>query len=276
MTRKHIASLAMAVLFTCTHGALPCNAQWFVTCVNCSDQLTQGLMHATNLEQLAEMVAIYEENVQQTIQQIELVANAVKQYENMVKNTIKLPAQMVNSVVGPFKDLADTVLGLQGMIGDVAAIGDLVEQIYGNPDFLKGVATAGRMSQPQKNSEYHAKVAEWSAQIETGCESVFKLTGEQLKRLTEDGDAFNDHVAELLSTPEGHMEAFEAANALAALSLDEARQLRAVITSSAQLTAEIQMKKERAEQFSAEMMQEFCRTDKLEGVSGKHANPDPF
>lgn len=245
-------------------------------CINCSNELTQSLMHALGLEELQQTIALYEEAVQQTVQQIEMVSNLVKQYENMVQNTVKLPAQLVNQVTGTFRELGGTVAQLQQQVGDVAALGEIVEQLYGNPDFLAGLATAGRGEQPQLNAQYYAKWQQWTETIEDGCESLFKISGQQLQDLIQDADAFDDHIAELLSTPEGQMEALEAANALASLQLDEARQLRALLLSSQQLMAEVQMKREQTDRRTTEAWKEFTRTDKLTGVSGKSPADDPF
>lgn len=267
--------LLLTLVFSVTFTIAPCRAM-VVTCVNCSENLTQALEHATSLSQLETLMSDYAESVQQTIQQIEMVANQVKQYENMVQNTVKLPETMMGDVLGAFNDLASSVTSLQTQVGDIAAMGNLFDQLYSVPDLLTDAATAGRETQAALNTDYFAKWQEWTDAIDAGCESAFRLSGQQLEDIVQDAAAFEDHMRDLLSTPEGQMEALEAGNELAALQINEARQLRTLLAVAQQQATAVEMRRQQEDQLTAELWREFTRTDKLDGVSGSTANPDPF
>jgi P-type conjugative transfer protein TrbJ len=84
--RLFISFLALFVCFYITRKA---EAQYVVTCTNCSDTFTQSLDHVTNIEQLSQLYTQVEQSLQQTAKQIELVQQGIEQYENMLKNTAK-------------------------------------------------------------------------------------------------------------------------------------------------------------------------------------------
>ncbi|CCO24015.1 P-type conjugative transfer protein TrbJ [Maridesulfovibrio hydrothermalis] len=74
-----------------------------VTCVNCSEKFMQFLERVTNIEQLETMYRTYAEEMMQTQQQIMMVKQNIEQYTNMVKNTIRLPFAIKNSVIRDLK-----------------------------------------------------------------------------------------------------------------------------------------------------------------------------
>ena len=247
-----------------------------VYCTNCSEMFTQALERVTNLSQLQTLVSQYQEAVTQTIEQIEMVANQVKQYQNMVQNTIKLPAQLINKVTGTFKQLASLTKSLQTQAGDIAAMGSIFTEIYGNSDFLRGIAKAGTGTTKTVNAQYQAKLEEWSSESQRASKAAFQVTGEQLDDLMGSAEDFDSHINQLLSTPEGQMQALESANQLAALQLKEARELRTLLLTTNQADIQDRMKAEKQDELRSTWWQEMTKTDKLQGISGKNPKADPF
>ena len=59
-----------------------------------------------------------------------------------------------------------------------------------------------------------------------------------------DSGEFESQVSELLSTPEGQMQALDAGNQLAGMQLEESRNLRALLASYIQTISQIEKKRE--------------------------------
>ena len=89
-------------------------------------------------------------------------------------------------------------------------------------------------------------------------------------------DEFDSHIGDLLSTPDGQMQALESANELAALQLKEARELRTLLVTSTQADIQDRMKAEKQDELRSTWWQEMTKTDKLQGISGKSPKADPF
>jgi len=212
-----------------------------------------------------------------------MVQNQIQQYENMVKNTIKLPAQLLNKVTGTFKQLASLTSGVQNQVGDIAALGDVFKQVYMNKDFLKGIASAGTVSGGginairQQNAQYYQKWQAMNAEIERASQATFQMSGQQLQDLVQDADGFDAHISSLLNTPEGAVQALDSGNQLAALQIQEARQLRTLMLNSVQAVTQKDMSAQRREELRMEQQREMYNTDKLRGKVGvENAHKDPF
>jgi len=247
-----------------------------VYCKNCSTNLVQALDRVTNVKQLSTLVKQYDEAVTQTLQQIQMLANLVKQYENMLQNTVKLPASLLGQAQGVFRELAQVTGQIDSQMGDVAALGNLFDELYADPTFMDEVATAGVDEVVTTNAEYFEKWEAWSDEVARATEAVFQVSGQQLQDLVGDADAFDEHIGELLSTPDGQMMALDAANHLTALQLQEARQLRTTLLMAVQSESQQAMKAERQDELRAKWWKDATRTDKLTGLSGTNPHTDPF
>ena len=271
-TRTMVLCFALTVVLAST-----VQAGLVVTCTNCSEKLIQILDRVTNVEELATLAADYEESVAQTMHQMQMVANQLDQYSNMVQNTIKLPQTLLNKITGDFTELAGLTRSIQNQVGDVVALGNLFDEIYADRNFLNNLATAQGSGIELANEQYFEKWNDWSDQVERASKAVFQVSGQQLDDLIQDADAFDQHIASLLSTPEGQVQALDAGNQLAALQIEEARQLRTLLLTATQAQAQESMKAERLEELRAQWWKDATCTDKLEGKVGiKNAQPDPF
>ena len=67
---------------------------------------------------------------------------------------------------------------LQTQAGDIAAMGSIFTEIYGDSDFLKGIAKAGTGTTRTVNAQYQAKLEEWSLETQRASKAAFQVTGE--------------------------------------------------------------------------------------------------
>jgi P-type conjugative transfer protein TrbJ len=208
----------------------------------------------TSLEQLQNLMRQYQEAVQQTQQQIALVRNSLQQYENMIQNTRNLPASLLNEVKGQFSSLAKLTGQLNTRKGDILALSQVFDEVYPDLGLLKNMA---------ENSDVAEVWKKWSEESDRAAEAAFQLTGSQLKDIAENSQALDQHISKLLSTPEGQMEAIQSGNSLAAIQVDELRQLRALMATNIQAAIQMGMKAEKREQLSMEQRKIILDSEKL-------------
>lgn len=225
-----------------------------VVCVNCSTNWTQMMDRVTNLEQLQNQIKVYKEAAEQTQQQIQMLATQIKQYENMIQNTLNLPESTLNQMKGKFTELANLTNSLTLQKGDYMAMGQVFDEKYPGLDIIKGLA----------NGDSEMTVSEiwesWSKSVDEAAQATFQVTGSQLKDLAENSTALDDHISRILSTPEGQMQAIQSGNALAAIQIDEMRQLRMLMATSIQMTTQMSMKEEKRDQLSKEQIDHIMDT----------------
>ena len=118
-------------------------------------------------------------------------------------------------------------------------------------------------------------VDRWGENVDRSAEALFQLSGEQLRVMVTDTPALEAHIDELLSTPEGQMQALVAANTLASMQLQESRQLRELMATMSQAQLSSQMKAEKEDQLSKEQWRKATSTSLLEELS-KAEQPKTF
>ena len=255
---KYAFTLASTVLLLLVMSA-PGQAMT-VACVNCSTNWTQNMDRITNLEQLQNALKSYKETIQQTQQQIALVQNNIQQYQTMVQNTLNLPSSMLNQVKGQFSQLAKLTASLKLQKGDYLAMSQVFDSTYPALDLLKTIID-GTGNGVQNVKDIWTV---WSKETDRAAEATFQITGSQLKDLTDDSEALDRHISNLLSTPEGQMQAIQSGNSLAAIQIDELRQLRAMLATSIQAATQAMMKNEKREQLSVEHREHLLDRSGLE------------
>ena len=244
-----------------------------VTCTNCSNMVTQMLERITSVEQLAALKNQVSEAMTQTMQQIEMVRQNVEQYANMVQNTMQLPANLVNELKGNLTKLASLSATLQTQRGDMVALGQIFMNLFPEQSLFGDLAGASPAQVQQANARYEAEWNKWAANVDQATQATFQLSGQQLSELQQDTERFQQYIDNLLSTPDGQQKAIMAGNQLAALQIQEARQLRELLATQAQSALASQMKDEKESQMQQELWREMNKTGKLGGLRSK---PDPF
>jgi type IV secretion system protein TrbJ len=241
--------ITLAVAFLC----LPISAQSLtVTCTNCSDKFTQMLERVTNIEQLAELQKVYNEAIVQTAQQIEMVRQNIEQYKNMVQNTLQLPQTIINEIAGELSKLAQITAQLETLRNDAKAMADIFDKSYLDTSAFKDWSSLQRANYTSRNQAIRKNLDTMSEEVDRSTKATFQLSGQQLSDLSKTGELEN-YINKLLSTPEGQQQALMAGNQLAALQIQESRQLRELLATRAQSDLSSQLKKEKKEQLSEEI-----------------------
>lgn len=217
-----------------------------VYCTNCSNKFMQSLDRVTNVNQLKALWKEYGESVQQTAQQVRMVQQNIEQYANMVHNTVSLPVDTMNRMVGDFNRLSGYVEKISARTGEINTMKDLYNTFYAKQSALRGVV---RTAEGTKN--YSNMWDRWSGEVDRAAEATFKLTGNQLADLRENGE-LEAHIRDLLSTPKGRMEAIQAGNKLAAIQIKEAQETRALMATYLQQEMAKTQKREKIEQVQEE------------------------
>jgi P-type conjugative transfer protein TrbJ len=260
---KSITTLLFAILFLCS--GTPSYA-YTVYCTNCSENITQALERLTSLQELYTIMNQYSEDVQQTAQQVRMVQQNIEQYQNMLQNTKNLSLDSLSSFAGEFRKLSGLQRQIQLQRGDADALRRVYGELYPGMSAMAG----------QSDAEYEQRWNQWSQESDRAWQSTFQITGRQLQELELDAEAFDQRVQELLTTPEGRMEAAQAANQLAAIQLREAREMRSLMNAYIQAQTQAASKAAQVEQAQKEEAKRFFNTDKLRGLSKVKGLEDPF
>ena len=263
-----VFSLLLLLLFgTCapSHGGT-------VYCTNCSDKFMQAIEKATSLEQLKTLVKEYDEAIQQTAAQLQMVQQNIEQYTNMVQNTVALPKEMIRKISAEMSKFGKITGALSTMRNDVVGLGNVFDELYSAQSELKDLARMPRNMLQGGMTTYHTSWDNWSRRVDDSTKATFQLSGKQLKDLEESGE-LETYINELLSTPDGQQKALMAGNQLAALQIQEARQLRELLATKIQSDLASQAKTEKESQIERErhrqMIKNFATID-------TQPYPDPF
>lgn len=242
-------------------------------CKNCSTNLVQMLDRVTNMEQLSSLLKQYDEAVTQTAQQIEMVRQNVEQYANMLQNTAQLPANLVNELKGRLMQLASLTGQLKTLRGDVVSLGSIFTQLYPESGLFGDIAGASPEQVEKAAAKYQASWDTWAENVDRASQAAFQLSGAQLNELQQDASKFQAYLDNLLSTPDGQMKAVMAGNNLAALQVQESRQLRELMATQVQNSISSQMKQEKESQMGQEAWRDATKVDGLNKLNSK---ADPF
>ncbi len=223
-----------------------------VYCTNCSDRFTQALERVTSLSQLQSMYKDYAEQLTQTMQQIEMVRQNVEQYANMVKNTLALPQNLIAKVKGEMGKFAQITAQLQTLRADVQAMGNIFNELYPSDNIIDDLINVSPTGIIGTNHTIDTYINSMAKQVDTATQATFQISGTQLKDLEMSGE-LESYIDDLLSTPEGQMQALMSGNQLASLQLQEGRQLRELLATQAQSQVASQMKDEKQEQIGREL-----------------------
>lgn len=243
-----------------------------VYCTNCSDKFMQAIEKATSLEQLKTLVKEYDEAIQQTAAQLQMVQQNIEQYTNMVQNTVALPKEMIRKISAEMSKFGKITGALSTMRNDVLGLGNVFDELYSAQSELKDLARMPRNMLQGGMTTYHTSWDNWSRRVDDSTKATFQLSGKQLKDLEESGE-LETYINELLSTPDGQQKALMAGNQLAALQIQEARQLRELLATKIQSDLASQDKAEKESQMGQELHRHM-----LEGFGkiGTTSRPDPF
>ena len=222
-TKKMTMIIITAALLSTT------TPSYAIFCSNCSNFIQQLLDEITRVSQLSELVSQTEQAIQQTEQQINMV-------RNMLQNTAQLPA-----AINGLTQLAALTTQLSVQVGDYTNLAQIFNSQY------PGQSTFSNLS----NQQLQSYQDNWSQKVDTASQATFQLTGKQLADLQNSG-GLQDYINQLITTPDGQMQAIQAGNQLASIQIQEARALRELVATSTQSTISSQMKAEKEEEVRME------------------------
>ncbi|MGE4538406.1 MAG: P-type conjugative transfer protein TrbJ [Desulfovibrio sp.] len=261
--------ISFLFLFTCFGITQNAEAQYVVTCTNCSDTFTQSLDHVTNIEQLSQLYTQVEQSLQQTAKQIELVQQGIEQYENMLQNTAKLPSSFASKLQGMLSKLSTLTQQLDLQRGDASALSQIFKATYKSVDDIHDVMSSAKDSMTEVNSLRK----KWSEEVDRSHQAAFQESGMQISYIEQKASDLDSQLNDLLTTPDGQMKALEAGNQIAAMQLQESQRLRSLLAISTQANVQKAMKDEKNEQLSEEAYKDAFETDKLKNCTSVD---DPF
>lgn len=236
-------------------------------CANCSTRLIQSLDRITNRSQLAYIIKEYQEAVQQTQQQIRMVQQNIEQYANMVQNTARLPANLVNEVKGNMTRLAALTSQLKTQRGDITGLGEIFNTLFPEQSIFGDLAASSTPKDvATSNARYTAEWDKWAKNVDQAAQATFQLSGAQLAEFQKDPERLQQYINNLLSSPDGQMQAIQAGNQLAALQMQEIRQLRELMATQSQSLVASQMKGEKEAQMKEALWRDMMKTDKLKNA----------
>jgi len=255
-----LSSLACSILIAPNPGKA-----YTVFCTNCSTVFTQLLDRVTNVSQLQKLTQQYAEDIQQTAQQIQLVQRAIQ-------NTMQLPQTLRGQLTGQLAQLASLTSQLKTQRGDISALAQVFNQLFPEQSEFANLSAASTEAEKEAaNQTWKDHQDTWSAKIDQAAQATFQLSGKQLDDLADAGE-LETYIQSLLNTPDGQMQAMQAGNQLAALQIQEFRQLRELMATSAQSTLTASMKKEKTDQMATEEWRTVTGTsDKYNDLSGYDA-----
>lgn len=236
------------------------SAAYTVYCTNCSNRFTQALDRVTNLRQLEQLVSQYKEDIQQTAHQMTMVKQNIEQLADMARNTRSLDSSVLVALKHRFIDLGGLVTKTVHQKGEMDTLIRVYQTLYPTYDEMGRLV---RHDTPEANAEALRRYQDWSNQVDGAVMATFRMSGSQLEELAG-SEEFDAHVQELLSTPEGRMEALQAANQLSAMQIEENRKMRALLATSIQSQAQVNAKAEKQDQYDQERWRKAFEGDALE------------
>ena len=249
MTMKKVFSAAaLAAMVTISYPYSAHATGVPVICENCSDIFTQVLEYATQLKELAELVTQTQE--------------AIKQTEMEIKNLEKLGKDLRDNPLETLLDLANKTSKLNTYRAEENVLAQIFNELFPEQSMFADLAGASASEIDAANKKYQKHYDEWSKAIDQATQATFQLSGRQLKDMEESGE-LRGYLENLLNKPEGHMQAIQAGNQLAALQIQEIRQFRELAATQAQSEITQQMKQEKQEEMAEEQWRARMSVDKL-------------
>ena len=267
-------SLYLLLLFIVPSIGSPALAARTVYCTNCSTRLVQAIEKSQSYQQMKDIGLKLKEAYQQTIHQFNILQQEIAQYQNMIQNTIQLPASVIAEVKGKLAQLAALSHQIKTFRGDITSLGQAFTALFpGQASWgeLSGGASDEEIDNFNQRYRYHWE--KWSKNVDDAEMATFQLSGAQLQAMQQDAKAFDAHLDTLLSTPDGQMKALMAGNQLATLQIQESRQLRELMATYVQGAVAKDMK---AEKESQVMHEQWKRLTNSDGMKGRPIPSDPF
>jgi type IV secretion system protein TrbJ len=188
----------------------PVQAQWAVTCVNCSTTWTQLLQYAKEAQSLATQLQQYETQLQQ--------------YADMITNTVALPQQVwgtVQSDIMRVQSLSNTASLLSGNAGSI------ITRLQSASAYADQAASLGDIA---------GQFTAWQQMIGSNLSTLGRTLGLQQSQQQNEA-AILQSLQQHSQSAQGQMQAIQAGNELAGANAAQLAQIQATLVSTAQMQA---------------------------------------
>ena len=188
----------------------PAQAQWAVTCVNCSTTWTQLLQYAKEAQSLATQLQQYQTQLQQ--------------YANMITNTVALPQEVwgtVQSDIMRVQSLSSAASLLSGNAGSI------ITRLQSASAYANQAASLGDIA---------GQFTTWQQTIGNNLTTLGRTLGVQQSQQQNEAtilQALQQHS----QSAQGQMQAIQAGNELAGANAAQLAQIQATLISTAQMQA---------------------------------------
>lgn len=243
-----------------------------VYCTNCSNTAMQNLQHAVASQQLTSLKQSYDQYVEQTAKQLAILQENIKQYDNMLQNTAQLPANLIKDVSQNLQKLSAITGQLNTLKNDIQGMANVFDTLYRTQDEFKDLANLPKELLSSTGEKYNQYWDNWSQRVDESTRATFQLSANQLKELENSGQ-LQSYINSLLTTPDGQQKALMAGNQLAALQIQESRELRELIATKFQSDLATQEKDEKIGQYQQEVHRKMV--DSFKNIDAKKTS-DPF
>jgi P-type conjugative transfer protein TrbJ len=185
-------------------------AQWAVTCVNCSTTWTQLLQYAKEAQSLATQLQQYQ--------------TQLEQYANMVTNTVALPQEIwgtVQSDIMQVQALSNAASLLSGNSGS------MISRLQSASAYANQVASLGNIA---------GQFGTWQQTIGNNLSTMGRTLGLQQSQQQNEA-AIIQALQQHSQSAQGQMQAIQAGNELAGANAAQLAQIQATLTATAQMQA---------------------------------------
>ena len=188
----------------------PADAQWAVTCVNCSTTETQLLAYAKQAQQLETQLQQYQ--------------TQLRQYANMVTNTVVLPQEIwgnVQSDIMQVRNLSDAASLLSGNAGPI------VTRLQSASGYASQAASLGNIAN---------QFTSWQQTIGNNISTLGRTLGLQQSQQVDNASLLTT-LASHSQSAQGQMQAIQAGNELAHANAVQLQEIQATLSATAQMQA---------------------------------------
>jgi len=209
MRRLAFAGVALAAVASIS-APRPAQAQWAVTCVNCSTTWTQLLQYGKEAQSLATQLQQYQTQLQQ--------------YANMVTNTVALLREVWGTV--------------QSDIMQVQALSNAASLLSGNSGSMitRLQSASAYASQAASLGNVAGQFSTWQHTIGNNLSIMGRTLGLQQSQ-QQNQAAIIQALQQHSQSAQGQMQAIQAGNELAGANAAQLAQIQATLTATAQMQA---------------------------------------
>jgi P-type conjugative transfer protein TrbJ len=212
--RKRLSCLLGAVIIVLPVFIRPAGSL-VVTCVNCGTEFTQFANNLQLVDQLA--------------RQIELVQEAIKRHETMLRNTGGLGDQNFGDALADIRQVTALLAEAKSLsIASADLDGRFAEKFKDYAGYIQDRFDAGDLA---------GKYQQWSEDTNSSVLTTLKAARAQSEQIEGDEAALLSELEDLATTAEGRMQALQVGNQIALAAARQTQKLRQLTLVNLQLMA---------------------------------------